>query len=231
MKCPKCGYVSFEYLDECRKCGRDLVKFKEDAGIYMVMPGSFGGPGLAGVSSMEVAEDVAVAEENDETVSEESHEDEGGIVMSMETETSSEVEIETGDTRMDVEEESTADKIEMEDVSLDMGIGDELLEGEVSGDDIAVVKSPDETLSGESQEDEGEIVMSMETETSPEVGIETGDTRMGVEEGSAGSSIDTEDKKEEPESFVSADEEYGDIDIDNIDIDIGDDDIPSDDEK
>jgi len=28
MKCPKCGYHSFEYLERCRKCGNDLAAFK-----------------------------------------------------------------------------------------------------------------------------------------------------------------------------------------------------------
>lgn len=28
MKCPKCGYNSFEYLDTCKKCSADLTSFK-----------------------------------------------------------------------------------------------------------------------------------------------------------------------------------------------------------
>ena len=28
MKCPKCGYHSFEHLDNCRKCGQDLHEHK-----------------------------------------------------------------------------------------------------------------------------------------------------------------------------------------------------------
>ncbi len=34
MKCPKCGYVSFEYLDECKKCGKSLQAFKSEHGFY-----------------------------------------------------------------------------------------------------------------------------------------------------------------------------------------------------
>ena len=33
MKCPKCGYNSFEYLDSCKKCNTDLVSFKVSHGI------------------------------------------------------------------------------------------------------------------------------------------------------------------------------------------------------
>lgn len=37
MKCPKCGYNSFEYLDQCKKCGHDLAVFKESNGIRSVL--------------------------------------------------------------------------------------------------------------------------------------------------------------------------------------------------
>ncbi|GFE56909.1 hypothetical protein [Geobacter sp. AOG1] len=33
MKCPKCGYNSFETLDSCKKCNQDLTSFKESRGI------------------------------------------------------------------------------------------------------------------------------------------------------------------------------------------------------
>lgn len=39
MKCPKCGYVSFEYLDTCKKCQHDLTMFKEERGIFAIKPG------------------------------------------------------------------------------------------------------------------------------------------------------------------------------------------------
>jgi hypothetical protein len=37
MKCPKCGYNSFEFLDQCKKCGNDLVFFKESKGLRSVL--------------------------------------------------------------------------------------------------------------------------------------------------------------------------------------------------
>lgn len=41
MKCPKCGYNSFDYLDSCKKCGKDLVEFKQQFGIKSVLfPGA-----------------------------------------------------------------------------------------------------------------------------------------------------------------------------------------------
>ena len=39
MKCPKCDYVSFEYLDICRKCSRDLAEFKSEMGVTTFTPG------------------------------------------------------------------------------------------------------------------------------------------------------------------------------------------------
>ena len=28
MKCPKCGFTSFDYVDRCKSCGEDLVPTK-----------------------------------------------------------------------------------------------------------------------------------------------------------------------------------------------------------
>jgi hypothetical protein len=39
MKCPKCGYVSYEYLDACRKCSIDLVEFKKSLRLESIRPG------------------------------------------------------------------------------------------------------------------------------------------------------------------------------------------------
>src|SRR4030095_11526086 len=39
MKCPKCKYVSHDYLDACRKCGVDLVTFKQEIGLLVLQPG------------------------------------------------------------------------------------------------------------------------------------------------------------------------------------------------
>jgi hypothetical protein len=39
MKCPKCNYVSHDYLDMCRKCGRHLAAFKQEMGLVVHRPG------------------------------------------------------------------------------------------------------------------------------------------------------------------------------------------------
>ncbi len=38
MRCPKCGYVSFDYQDRCKSCGEDLVPAKIKLNIYTKPP-------------------------------------------------------------------------------------------------------------------------------------------------------------------------------------------------
>jgi hypothetical protein len=38
MKCPKCGYTSFPYLDNCGKCGQGLAKHRAAFGLYALRP-------------------------------------------------------------------------------------------------------------------------------------------------------------------------------------------------
>jgi hypothetical protein len=33
MKCQKCGFVSFDYLSQCKKCGTDLTAVREQLGF------------------------------------------------------------------------------------------------------------------------------------------------------------------------------------------------------
>jgi uncharacterized RDD family membrane protein YckC len=50
LKCPECGYVSFDFLDKCKKCGCDFSGIFEDNKIRTVKPESisvFGEPELS----------------------------------------------------------------------------------------------------------------------------------------------------------------------------------------
>ena len=38
MRCTKCGYVSFDYMDRCKSCGEDLVPAKIKLNIYTKPP-------------------------------------------------------------------------------------------------------------------------------------------------------------------------------------------------
>ena len=37
MKCPKCNYTSFDYLDTCKKCGKDLSEHREKHNIRSLL--------------------------------------------------------------------------------------------------------------------------------------------------------------------------------------------------
>jgi hypothetical protein len=37
MKCPKCGYNSFEFYDSCKKCANDLTGYKETYGLKSIV--------------------------------------------------------------------------------------------------------------------------------------------------------------------------------------------------
>ncbi len=41
MKCPKCGYTSFDYLRECKKCGETLDDCRQSLNLKMVEPTLF----------------------------------------------------------------------------------------------------------------------------------------------------------------------------------------------
>jgi hypothetical protein len=36
MKCPKCGFVSFDYLSQCKKCGADLTAIRGTLGFSVL---------------------------------------------------------------------------------------------------------------------------------------------------------------------------------------------------
>ncbi|MBI5183001.1 MAG: hypothetical protein HY999_01370 [Nitrospinae bacterium] len=135
MRCPKCEYVSFEYLDECRKCGVDVVKFKEERGIYMVRPVRFREIGEVeteeSLRKVAVAEDIIVEEEKNDIISQEAQE-EGEGVVAMNIETFQEIERGDKDIGIKVEDERGDDMIKVEDVPLDISVEDELMESGVS---------------------------------------------------------------------------------------------------
>ena len=60
MKCPKCGFTSFDYLESCRKCGNDLVAFKAKHGLRSLL---FPGLGRAAEPTAAMPEEAATAEE------------------------------------------------------------------------------------------------------------------------------------------------------------------------
>ena len=43
MRCPKCGYISFDHLEECRKCNKNIKAVSDSlyGSIYNVQPPTF----------------------------------------------------------------------------------------------------------------------------------------------------------------------------------------------
>ncbi len=59
MRCPKCGYNSFDHLDSCKKCGKDLIEHKQKFGIVSVLfPGQ-----MKPVDQTVTAEDESVVDD------------------------------------------------------------------------------------------------------------------------------------------------------------------------
>ena len=38
MKCPKCKYITFDYLDTCPRCGKDMSEEKAKLNIFTIKP-------------------------------------------------------------------------------------------------------------------------------------------------------------------------------------------------
>ena len=55
MKCPKCGYVSFDHLDDCKRCGKGLSDLKIQLNIPSYQPRIDLGEDLAAESAMGTA--------------------------------------------------------------------------------------------------------------------------------------------------------------------------------
>ena len=121
MKCPKCGYTSFEYLDTCRKCGRDLTQFKTDMGVTTFTPGVINV--LKYVEGME--ETVEEAEESAVATATAEETEETGVAVSVEEaiseaseEPSAKVETqEKGEIEISLPEDITEPKLDVAEVS------------------------------------------------------------------------------------------------------------------
>lgn len=59
MKCPKCNFASFEYLNSCKKCGNDLTLHKTEMGIDYPQYNTLG---LMAILRHEASPQAAVAE-------------------------------------------------------------------------------------------------------------------------------------------------------------------------
>jgi len=63
VRCPACGYISFDSLESCKRCGRDLAQYKRARGIRAPKPLSVEPPQPAeDLGSAEAALPVSIEE-------------------------------------------------------------------------------------------------------------------------------------------------------------------------
>lgn len=60
MKCPKCGFVSFDYLDGCKSCGRKLSGVRQELNLSDLKPEV---PFLLGSLIEDTKDDITSVEE------------------------------------------------------------------------------------------------------------------------------------------------------------------------
>ncbi len=83
MKCPKCGYTSFAYLESCRKCGHEYAKTQGPFGVYALRPtapdlmASLGGEMDAADASLSSAIDLSQLDHLDLALAEDAEDAEG----------------------------------------------------------------------------------------------------------------------------------------------------------
>ncbi|WP_051360744.1 RDD family protein [Desulfuromonas sp. TF] len=63
MKCPKCGYNSFDHLESCKKCGEDMETHKARFGLRSLFFGCGKGEPATPLTSVEEAESKALPED------------------------------------------------------------------------------------------------------------------------------------------------------------------------
>jgi uncharacterized RDD family membrane protein YckC len=63
MKCPKCGYNSFDHLESCKKCGEDMETHKARFGLRSLFFGCGKGEPATPLPSLEEAESKALPED------------------------------------------------------------------------------------------------------------------------------------------------------------------------
>jgi len=181
MKCPKCNYVSFDYLDTCKKCGYDLAEYREERGIKVVKP--------------EPMDIFGEKEKKDETLPESPEVSETPVEDKAREEEKEAIEIEPtlekgveSETKKEKEEESIQDKaiepIELEEptdeLEIEKGVSETEKKEDLGGDEVTkeerIIELDD--LEGDTESLTEEALSGMEKK-----GTEETDTELEIEKG------------------------------------------------
>lgn len=243
MKCPKCSFVSFDYLSECKKCGKDLGPFKAEMGIDFVKPQALGilqfyeNGGTA--TAVEVEEDIL---DTEETVAKASESKGGGAALSADDLLS---EIEGGsETAVAAPEEeggisfSLPDDMEgaaapaavedsggialggldsgtpEEGISLDLGDGDIGMDLELGADETQLAQTPAAAAPAPAPQEEGGISFDLDLGGEPAVSL-GGDDELSLDLGDVepGDAVSL-DAGGGPEIAVTESGDLGGLDLD-----------------
>lgn len=175
MRCPKCGYVSFDHLDNCMKCSRDLIGAREDLNLLDFRPEV---PFLLGslVGEMEgggAQQELSLTQETELEL--------GGFEMGEPS--ASEGTIDMGDLGGPAEE-SSSDEVSLSEIALDdletieaSAMGDAVA-GELQLDDLGELSTED---AGPTEEDAGFLGLEIETDESLDVDLSAFEDELAVE--------------------------------------------------
>ncbi|MBW2146844.1 MAG: hypothetical protein JRG73_01170 [Deltaproteobacteria bacterium] len=143
MKCPRCKYVSFDFLDSCKKCGKDLIEIKAKHNIVTFRPVFIPVGDAAFNIAYPAAADAVAKEEPLLEIGEESEK--------APAEPESTVELQIERTRLTLEED---DIVELEEEAVGPAMAIEEKEGLLMGDEtmdgtIGIEEDLGKTLSAE----------------------------------------------------------------------------------
>ena len=191
MRCPKCGFISFDHLASCSKCGRDISEVASE----------LQGTSIKVAPPMFLSGALAAFAESEESFEEHAMEDDvaGGIDFNMEMEDEVDFSFEEEEEAFDVAPEEDADF--------------EIVEEE-EGADISLAEAEAEEA-GIAEED-----VDIELEAEAEDTFEELDFMSSVEEEEGGLEFDLEDfiedrDDDEPQTSGDADVEGLDLDLDD----------------
>ena len=175
MRCPKCGYVSFDHLDNCMKCSRDLVGAREELNLLdfraevPFLLGSLVGEMEGGGAQQELS------------LTQETEIELGGLDTAEPS--TSEAAIDMGDLGGELEE-SSSDEVSLSEIALDdletieaSALGDAEA-AELQLDDLAGLGSEE---SGPAEEDDGFLGLEIEDDESPPVDLSAFEDELAVE--------------------------------------------------
>ena len=178
MRCPKCGYNSFDYNDICPKCSKDISKTREMLALLAVQPQqvSYLQALIGDATAEDEFEFVGTEQDADEmeevSLIEEGDLEEGGeeeLSLPVEDEGSHEIEF-----HMDGEDQPEEIALESEEISFEAE--EEMAPLEVEADDGLELSLDMGDLTGEAtaleEEPDLEIGLEPEEETEPEISLQ-----------------------------------------------------------